>query len=195
MVHSSSDKKGDRKGPAAPVGWTAALILLIFLIASPALAEDSPPAPEQGEGIIITSDNLEAEIAEDKSRWTEFIGNVKAVQGEATIEADRLKFYLADSKEKSAESSADAGAIEKMVARGNVRIRFEEMRAETEKAVYTVKDKILVLSGARSTIQNGPNRLTGSTITFYRTDGRINVQGNESDRVKAIFFPTNSGLE
>ena len=41
-------------------------------------------------------------------------------------------------------------AIEKIVAKGNVKIRYENKVAVTEEAVYITKTKVLMLSGDNS---------------------------------------------
>lgn len=174
---------------------SAVLLLCLFLAPHPAPAEDSPKAPAEDRKIRITSDSLEAEMSEGKSRWTEFIGNVVAAQGDTVIEADRLRIYIEKSGENGGGPAGGNSSVEKVVASGNVRIEFEDTRAETDKAVYTTKDKVLVLTGTDSSIRNGPNRLTGSKITLYRETGRINVRGKGANRVKAVFFPTDGGLE
>ncbi len=175
------------------------LFASIVLIPFSAPARDSSGTPGPDRKIRIISDSLEADMGEGKNRWTEFIGNVKATQGDAVIEADKLRIHVNEASGKAGGKAggpaAGNAAIEKVVAEGHVRIKFEETRAETEKAVYTIKDKVLVLTGADSSIQNGPNRLTGFKIIMHRTDGRITVQGKGAERVKAVFFPSDGGLE
>ncbi len=171
------------------------LFTLLILTPSPTPAQDPPGTPQTEQKIRIVADSLEAEMSEGKSRWAEFTGDVKATQGDAVIEADRLKIHINEAAKGEAGPAGGNGAIEKVVAAGNVRIKFEEARAETEKAVYTLKDKVLVLTGTDSRIQNGPNHLTGYKITLYRPEGRITVQGKGARRVRATFFPSDGGLE
>ncbi len=196
MVLSSPDGRQNRT-PSRPFSawWTLLFVWMVFCTPRAALAEDPPGAPAPEQMIRITSDSLEAEMGEGKSRWTEFTGNVKATQGDAVIESDTLRIHIDEAGGKGDGPAGGNAAIEKVVAAGNVRIKFEEIRAETEKAIYTIKDRVLILTGADTSIQNGPNRLTGSKITLYRADGRITVQGKGSDRVRAVFFPSDGGLE
>ncbi len=194
MYLSCPDERQNRKASGRAPALLMILFTLIVLIPLSAPAGETAGAPAD-QKIRITADNLNGEMNEGKSRWAEFIGNVKATQGDAVIEADKLRIHINETRDKSGGSAGENAAIEKIVAEGHVRITFGEIRAETGKAVYTIKDKVLVLTGADSTILNGPNRLTGSKITLHRANGRIHVQGKGSNRVKAVFFPTDGGLE
>ena len=95
-----------------------------------------------GSPVHITSNRVNSD---QKGRWVEFTGNVKATQDDGVITADSLKVYYKPSGGRSATTSA----IEKMIAQGNVKIIFDN-RSKTaiaQKAVYTANDKVLVLSG------------------------------------------------
>ena len=139
---------------------------------------------ESEKKIHITADRL---IAEGNSNNAEFIGNVRAVQETTVITSNKLKiFYKKDSS--GIENNSKGGeSIKEIIATGNVKILFDDKIAETEQAVYTAETRILVLNGLNSKITSGKNTISGSKITFFRDDGRINVEGSGNNRVEAFF--------
>jgi lipopolysaccharide export system protein LptA len=179
-------------GPVLTVlGWTVLLSCLLF---KPAFAQnEQPPKAGQDEKskIHITADSL---TADNEAKFAEFKGNVKATQGTSVIKADSLKivYRATDSAKKTGEAAASS--IEKIIASGNVLITIDDKVAVTQKAVYTMKDRILKLSGSNSKITSGKDSIIGEAITFYRTDGRIKVEGGSDRRVEATFYSDGEGI-
>ena len=131
----------------------------------------------------ISADKL---VTDNNTKSAEFTGNVKATRGDTVITADRLKiFYIAD-KKKDQRATAEE-AIQKIIATGTVTIRFGEVLAKTQRAVYTKETRTIVLSGANSWIGDGKNSVAGSTITLYMDDKQISASRGKSQRVKAVF--------
>ena len=84
-------------------------------------------------------------------------------------------------------------SINKIVADGNVQIKFDNRVAVTQQAVYITETRVLVLSGADSKVISGNNSISGKKITVYRTDGRIQVEGDKEERVEAVLYPGEKG--
>jgi len=134
---------------------------------------------------IITAENL---ILDSEADFAEFSGNARAVLKEnIVITANKLKIFFKDGSNINRELAAGEESIKKIVADDNVRITFDNRIAVAEKATYQTDEKILVLSGKDSKIIMGKDSITGTKITFYRADGRIKVEGNGKEQVKAIF--------
>jgi len=81
-----------------------------------------------------------------------FNNNVKVVTVDAVIESDIMEVYfLTGDKPKPAKASADpayAGAqIEKIIARGSVKIDHKGNISYSDEAVYNAKDRKITLSG------------------------------------------------
>jgi lipopolysaccharide export system protein LptA len=76
-----------------------------------------------------------------------------------------------------------------------VEIKFDNRVAVTQKAVYITAQRLMILTGPGTTVRDGENTISGETITFYRDDGRFDVDGGASGRVKALILPDGSGLE
>lgn len=152
------------------------------------------PAPEtsgpRSHQIQITAQRL---ISNTRENLAEFIGNVQARQGETLITADRLKIYF--SGESKGEDASPGQSLEKLVASGNVEIKFDNRLAVAQQAVYITAQRLLILSGPKATVTSGDNTITGQTITFYREEGRFTVEGGSDGRVNAVILPESSGLE
>lgn len=170
--------------------YAASLVLLSLLYGTgPVLAADNGTSAVPGlsadKPIEITADEL---VADNRKRTAEFIGNVKAVQGDVVIQSERLQIVYSDTggdSEKGLE-----GKIDTIAAAGDVTIRFGTRVATTDKAEYRSSEGVLVLSGEGSRVVEGDNSITGSRITLYRESDRITVEGGEEGRVKVIFFPS-----
>jgi len=139
---------------------------------------------ESGKKIHITADRL---IAEGNSNNAEFIGNVRAVQENTVITSNKLKIFYKKDSPAIENNPKGEESIKEIIATGNVKILFDDKIAETEQAVYTAETRILVLNGQNSKITSGKNTISGSKITFFRDDGRINVEGGGKNRVEAFF--------
>lgn len=141
------------------------------------------------EKINITADTL---VSDPNENNAEFIGSVKVVQGETVIISDRLKIYF--SKQKTDKPGTDEGSLEKIIATGNVRINFDNRVAVSEKAVYKVTEKILILTGPDTRVSDKENSISGEKITLHRIEGKIKVESGSKNRVKAVILPGNAGL-
>ncbi len=175
----------------------ADLFLLAVLLCQPCgpafAAQETLPASadaKKAQKIHITAQRL---ISDSANNSAEFIGQVKANQGDTQILADSLKVYF---KGGSGNQAAPASqSLEKLVATGNVQIKFDNRLAVARQAVYITAHRVLTLIGPEATITSGENTISGEKITFYRDDGRFTVEGGSNGRVKAIILPEDSGLE
>ncbi len=156
-------------------------ILLSGFLAVSVLAADGKGKPvrtdDQGTlPIEITADRLSADNA--KSSVT-FEGTVHAKQGDVTLNADKI----------FAEYSKGAGAIEKIVADGSVRVTQPGRTATAARAVFYNLEQRIVLSGD-TVLTQGENTLKGETVTIYLKENRSVVSGGESGgRVTGVIYP------
>lgn len=146
---------------------------------------------EKKEKIHIIADKL---VSDSEVNSFEFIGNVKATQGDTVITADRLKVFYTKDMNNEKNELAGKQSIEKIIARGNVTIQFDDKVAKTQQATYTTETGILVLLGPDSKIIRGKDSISGEKITFYRTDERIKVESGSENRVEAVFFSGGKGI-
>ena len=176
--------------------WFTAFTLVAVLMNSFVYAEDKPNFTDthknkKNEKIHITADKM---ISDHETKYTEFIGNVTATQRDTVITADKLKIFLKRDMDNKKNSLAGDESIKKIVANGNVQIKFDNRVAVTQQAVYITETRVLVLSGADSKVISGNNSISGEKITVYRTDGRIQVEGDKGERVEAVFYPGEKGI-
>jgi len=100
-------------------------------------ADDTSRNPKNkspgGNGAIhITSDKL---IADKKAGYAEFIGHVKATQEESVITSDSLKIFIKKNIANKGALSVSGESIHKIVAKGNVEIKFDNRNATAQEAV------------------------------------------------------------
>jgi lipopolysaccharide export system protein LptA len=171
-------------------GLTASALVLIFLAtfypAAGSAEEQKKKQAQQPaeEPIQITADRLESNA---EQKYAEFIGNVKASQGNFKINSDTLRIYYTGDLINRDEQSSNENILDKIVAKGHVKILSDEYEAKTDEAEYDVKTMTVVLAGENSTVTSGKNSISGSKIILYRADGRVKVEGGKN-RVNAVFF-------
>ncbi len=177
--------------------WAVLFLLISCVLMHMAYANDTPRNPKKkssgGNGAIhITSDKL---ISDNKAGYAEFIGNVKATQDDTVITSDRLKIYYKKNIANKGPLSVSEESIHKIVAKGNVEIKFDNRVATAQQAIYNTETMVLVLSGNNSKIISKNESISGEKITFYRIDGRINVESGNKKRVEAVFYSGQKGIK
>ncbi len=163
--------------------------LLPMMTALPLIAEQAPNPKNAGtnsDKIHVTSDKL---ISHGKSGYFEFIGNVRAEQKDTVITTDTLRVHYKKQSENKNNPLGSIDAISKLEAIGNVKINVENGVAETDKAVYLIDKKVLVLTGPNSKFTSGNNTISGSKMTLHMDDERISVEGGQQKRVEAVYYP------
>lgn len=164
-------------------------VLLLFCM-QPAYSAE-PLKRQNAETIQISSDTL---LANRAKLFSEFSGNVRVTNSDGSILlADRVKIIFKNDAEKKVKNT-DNQSIKKIIADGNVEYSYEDKKAYTDKAVYTIDDQILVMTGPGSKIISGKSNLKGEKITLYRKDGRIKVASNSGKRVTAEFHSKSGDL-
>jgi lipopolysaccharide export system protein LptA len=129
-------------------------------------------------------------ISNSEKKYAEFIGDVKAHQGDAVITSDSIRIYYEGNLLNPGENKKDSekSTIKKIVAIGNVDFVSEQYTAKTDRMEYDFSTQILVLIGDNSTVTVDKNSIVGSKITYFRADGRFKVEGGPDKRIKAVFF-------
>jgi lipopolysaccharide export system protein LptA len=169
-----------------PVCW--------ILAAAGSVDADRSATEQSADPIRITADKL---VTNSRTNSAQFTGTVKAVQGESILMADRLTLFFESNKgdDTTAPGTADASTgIKRIEARGHVRIEFDNRVAVGEQAVYITDERKLVLEGPGAKVVSGKDEVVGSKITFFRDDGRVSMEGDGKNRVKAIIHSDQRGL-
>jgi lipopolysaccharide export system protein LptA len=167
---------------------TTRMIIVLMILFLPAAARSADVIPglgdSPGETLNITSDKL---LSDRNSQYVLFSGNVVAVYGDKTITSDNLKvMYLSAAPDKP---ELTEGKIDKIIATGNVIIKFENKTAYCDQAVYTQETQTILLTGKDARIESDDNYITGDKITVRQLSGQVIVDGNPEKRVNAVFKP------
>ena len=177
--------------------WVVILLFVCVFKAFFAYADDSTINPatnpeKDSKKIHITSDRL---IADNEAMFAEFIGNVVAIRGSDVLTSDRLKIFYKRSVDNKEKPVAGEEMIKKIVANGNVVIKFDDKVAVTQQAVYTAETGIIVLTGPNSKVTSGNNCISGKKITMYRSDDRMIVESGKEKQVEAVFYSKDNNIE
>ena len=173
--------------------FMCATVLLSFgaFSGEPPEEKDANPPDEQ---IQIVADKL---VTNNKEKFAEFIGDVRASQGNFVITSEYLRIYYKDDLQNQTDpkQTGSQGLIKQVVASGNVKVSFEKYTAETQRVEYDPDTQIAVLTGENSTMTSGKNTLTGSRITVNRRNGQIQIESGPQQRVRAVFHSDEKFLE
>lgn len=145
----------------------------------------------EGKPIDIVSDRLDAYREKD---LVQFTGNVVATQGERVIKSDTLHLYFkkkAEGKGAAAGNAAKAGDIDRIVAKGNVRITEKERIVTGDQAVFHNDEQRIVVTG-NPVMREGNNVVTGDRVVVLLNENRGVVEGATGKRVTATIYPDES---
>jgi lipopolysaccharide export system protein LptA len=118
----------------------------------------------------------------DSERRIHYEGSVEVKGSEFTASAKTVDAYLlARSQTSNNQGFAGPGQLDRMVAQDDVVIQQPKRRAEGQKLVYTASDDKFVLTGGTPSIFDAEQgRITGVSLTFFRRDDRVLVEGGAS---------------
>ena len=149
----------------------------------PASVKPQKKASSAGPGlIVITSAKVTYADAERKVRYE---GGVLAKGDDFTASAETADAYLvARNQSDGGKSASGPSQLDHMIAEGNVVIRQPDRRADGQKLVYTASDDKFVLTGGPPSIFDAEQgKITGVSLTFFRTDDRVLVEGEANTPV------------
>jgi lipopolysaccharide export system protein LptA len=138
--------------------------------------------PGETSPIAITSARL---TYADTERHAHYEGGVVAKGASFTVSSSAMDVYLLPrSQTPSSQLLAGPGQLDRMVAQGNVVIQQPGRRAEGQTLVYTAADDKFVLTGGPPSIFDAERgKITGVSLTFFRGDDRVLVEGEASTPV------------
>ncbi len=152
-----------------------------LLLSGPAFAGDNGSAP-----IHIEADRM---ISQEQQNSVVFLGNVDAKQGDLTIRSDEMTVYYTQDKNKK-KGHNGSSEVKKLICRKNVEITQGDWLGTGNRMDYFAKDRKVILSGNAKAWQ-GPNMVSGKTITYYLDEKRSIVEQDKkkSGRVTAVIHP------
>jgi len=121
----------------------------------------------------------------DSERKAHYEGGVVAQGADFTATAKTADAYLlARSQTSNNQALAGPGRLDHMVAQGDVVVHQPKRRAEGQKLVYTAaEDKFVLTGGPPSIFDAEQGKVTGVSLTFFRRDDRVLVEGEASTPV------------
>ncbi len=118
--------------------------------------------------IEVRADNM---VFDYDSGRLDYRGHVRVDHAGASIETDQLTITFTPGPRR---------ALQKIIARGNVRVERGEETAFGELAVYDPHQATIELS-TNARLGSGPNLLTGDRVVVYLNEGRATVHGGANE--------------
>jgi lipopolysaccharide export system protein LptA len=121
----------------------------------------------------------------DNDRKAHYEGGVLAQSPAFTASANAMDVFLLPRVQASGNQSlTTSGQLDRMVAQGDVKIQQSTRRAQGRTLVYTAADDKFVLTGGPPSIFDAERgKITGVSLTFFRADDRVLVEGEASTPV------------
>jgi len=140
--------------------------------------------------IQITSNRMNAY---DEQGLVVFEGNAIAKQGERIIHAETISLYYKKKKDdivkKKIEDLQRSGDLERIEARGNVKMTQGDRIVTGNEAIYLHGEQKIIIKG-NAALREGKNVVRGRQVIVFLDENRGVVEGNPSDRVNATIFPS-----
>jgi len=133
--------------------------------------------------VTITSARLNYADAERKIFLD---GGVTAKGSDTTLTAQQMTVFLRSRSESQAGAGpATPGQVERIIAEGKVVITQPTRHATGDRLIYTAAEEKFVLTGGStggtpSIFDAERGKITGDSLTFYRHDDRVLVEGKET---------------
>lgn len=159
------------------------IAIISFSTVGVSQAIEPPNSAQDLKELQITADSL---VASQKKQHVVFSGRVVAIYELTTITSDKLQVFYNDQADEEAFSKS---SIKKIIASGNVHIELEGKTADCDQAVYLTNSNSLVLTGEETRLKSEKSFITGNKITIFQDTGQIIVDGNDDQRVNAVFQP------
>ena len=157
-------------------------IARIAILGAAALACAAPSVAQIGAGrgpIDIRADTV---TFDENQRRATYRGDVDARQGDARILSDRLDIVF-----EAGEADGEMGEVRQISATGDVFYITPRERARGDRAVYTLEDDRIVMTGD-VVVTQGDNVITGRKLTIEVETGRSTIDGQEG-RVRTVITP------
>jgi lipopolysaccharide export system protein LptA len=121
----------------------------------------------------------------DAERRAHYEGGVIAKGADFTASSRTVDAYLLPrSQTSNHQAFAGPGQLDRMVAQDDVLIQQPSRRANGQRLVYTAADDKFVLTGGPPSIFDAEQgKITGVSLTFFRRDDRVLVEGEASTPV------------
>jgi lipopolysaccharide export system protein LptA len=146
--------------------------------------DKAKPEEKPGDSSPVTITSARLTYA-DSERKAHYEGGVTAKGTGFTTTSSTMDAYLLPRSQTSGNQVlAGPGQLDHMVANGNVVVQQPSRRALGQSLVYTAADDRFVLTGGPPSIFDAERgKITGVSLTFFRADDRVLVEGKASTPV------------
>jgi lipopolysaccharide export system protein LptA len=129
--------------------------------------------------VTITSQHLSYNDAERKIMLD---GGVTAKGADVTMTAKKMNVFLrARNQSQAGSDPGTPGQLDRIVAEDNIVITQPARRATGDRLEYVAADDKFVLTGGPPSIFDAEHgKITGDSLTFFRRDDRVLVEGRET---------------
>jgi lipopolysaccharide export system protein LptA len=138
--------------------------------------------------VAVTSSHL---VYRDPDRKAHFDGGVTVHGADMTITSKQMDVFLRQatggtpvpqqSENQGSQSNAGLAKLDKIIASGSVLITQPNRRATGDQLTYTSEDDKFVLTGGPPSIFDAEHgKITGVSLTLYRHNDRVVVEGDSS---------------
>jgi len=174
-----------------------------FFLCLLALLMSGHPAWSQDQSLDAQSPmHIEADkvVYGQNERKLEFVGQVHVQRPDFQLWCDHMEVMLTSADQDQGTDSdrksqlGSAGQVRKIVAVDNVRLNMEQRQATSDRAKYYARESKIIMVG-NVKLKENRNTVRGHRVTFYLQDGRSEIESQEGDRVKAVFFPEEESEE
>lgn len=125
--------------------------------------------------------DVKAERATYRGAKTVLSGNVRVKQKDATILADQMDLFRAETKITSVgteDSLIKLGNINRIVAIGNFKYITSENRVTGDKGVYERDKEIITVTGNARFVQNNGSAVNGNKMIYDLNTNRARIDGS-----------------
>lgn len=151
----------------------AAALGIVLAAAAGVATAQTRPAPSS-QPIMVGADSGEQTPAGFALR-----GRAEVLQGDNRLRADAI------------QGVSTGGAISQVTASGNVYYVTPTETIRGDRAVYTVSDTTIVVTGDVILTQ-GRNVLTGGRLVYNIDTGSARMEGASGTRIQGVFYPQGS---
>jgi len=159
------------------------------ILAQIAKGPASDPAAKASESFAVGSSPISITANRisyvDVERRVHYEGGVQAKGADFSASSKSADAYLVPrSQAVDAQTATGPGQLERMVAQGDVLIQQPKREAHGQTLAYTtIDDKFVLTGGPPSIFDAEQGKITGVSLTFYRHDDRVLVEGKASTPV------------
>ena len=161
--------------------WHGTILALFGLAATAAIAQQQQQGGvsalkghDRNAPVDVNSDRLEVQ---DRADRAVFVGNVHAVQGDLTMDTQRLT--VAYSNKPAAQPNQPNGGsvqINRLDAAGGVVVHSPSETAKGDFGIYDLDRKLITVLG-NVQLNQGTNQINGSRLVLDLVSGRAVVDG------------------